>query len=224
MTISPINSGWMRYCCANRKATGAMIATAPGLTAPTLVSSPVTRNIIHGIATTWPRTERTARRTSQSIVPLLCAIANRYVMPTSVTNRSPGKPDRTLAAVMSTYRPPTMKAITNASAPMLTGNTVPTTNNTTNPTMHAISGDMARRYTLAQMTSAIHDIGLKDFIAHFCSLRARAMPMPIIYSIDRRHRIISEVWSGEVSATDLADHWQRLLLDPDALGIRSTLV
>ena len=49
------------------------------------------------------------------------------------------------------------------------------------------------------------------------------MPMPITYSIDKSHRIISEVWSGEVSAMDLADHWQRLLVDPDALAIRRTL-
>jgi len=33
--------------------------------------------------------------------------------------------------------------------------------------------------------------------------------MPITYSIDERHGIITEVWTGEVSATDLADHWKR---------------
>lgn len=48
--------------------------------------------------------------------------------------------------------------------------------------------------------------------------------MPITYSIDERHGIITEVWTGEVSATDLADHWKRLLVDPDALAIRRTLV
>ena len=60
----------MRYCCEKRRAIGATIATAPGLTAPTLVSSAVTKNITQGMAAVWPRTERTAWRTSQSIVPL----------------------------------------------------------------------------------------------------------------------------------------------------------
>jgi hypothetical protein len=50
------------------------------------------------------------------------------------------------------------------------------------------------------------------------------MPMPITYSIEKRHRIISEVWSGEVSATDLATHWKRILADPEVLAIRRTLV
>ena len=48
--------------------------------------------------------------------------------------------------------------------------------------------------------------------------------MPITYSIDKRNGIILEVWTGEVSAMDLAAYWKRLLADPDALAIRRTLV
>src|SRR4030095_14430358 len=70
-------------------------------------------------------------------------------MPTSVTNRSPGKPARTAAADMWTNRPPTTNAMTNASAHMLNGNTVPRTNRMTSPTMQAISGDTARDIKLA---------------------------------------------------------------------------
>ena len=54
-----------------------MIATAAGLTAPTAVSSAAMKNMIHGIAAMRPRTARTASCTSQSIVPLFCASANR---------------------------------------------------------------------------------------------------------------------------------------------------
>jgi len=48
--------------------------------------------------------------------------------------------------------------------------------------------------------------------------------MPITYSIDQRHQIISEVWTGEISAMDLAAHWKKLLADPDVLALRRTLV
>ena len=48
--------------------------------------------------------------------------------------------------------------------------------------------------------------------------------MPIAYSIEKRNGIILEVWTGEVSAMDLAAHWKRLLADPDALALRRTLV
>src|SRR4051812_1821529 len=50
------------------------------------------------------------------------------------------------------------------------------------------------------------------------------MLMPITYSIDKHNGIISEAWTGEVSAKDLAAHWKHLLADPDALAIRRTLV
>ena len=77
MTISPISSGLMPYFRAKPSAIGAMIATAPGLTAPTDVRTAEIPNMIHGMAAMRPRTARTARRTSQSIVPLFCARANR---------------------------------------------------------------------------------------------------------------------------------------------------
>jgi len=48
--------------------------------------------------------------------------------------------------------------------------------------------------------------------------------MPITYSIDRHNGVIREVWTGKVSATDLAAFWKHLLVDPDALAIRRTLV
>ena len=77
ITIRPIISGLMAYFTAKPSAMGAMIATAPGLTAPTEVSAAAMRNMIHGIAATCPRTARTARRTSQSMVPLFWAMAKR---------------------------------------------------------------------------------------------------------------------------------------------------
>lgn len=47
--------------------------------------------------------------------------------------------------------------------------------------------------------------------------------MPIIYSIDKSRAVIREVWTGKVSATDLASHWKLLLRDPEALALRRTL-
>ena len=77
ITRRPISSGLMLYCAAKPRAIGAMIATAPGLTAPTAVSTAAMPNMIHGIAAIRPRTARTASWTSQSMVPLFCASANR---------------------------------------------------------------------------------------------------------------------------------------------------
>ena len=48
--------------------------------------------------------------------------------------------------------------------------------------------------------------------------------MPITYSIDKSNEVILEVWTGTVSAMDLAAHWKRLLADPDALALGRTLV
>ncbi|HEY5810778.1 MAG TPA: hypothetical protein VIT67_22600 [Povalibacter sp.] len=48
--------------------------------------------------------------------------------------------------------------------------------------------------------------------------------MPITNTIDTLNGIILEVWTGEVSATDLAAYWKQLLTDPEALAIRRTLV
>ena len=63
ITSRPIISGLMAYLVANCSATGARIATAAGLTAPTAVSVAATANITHGIAATCPRTARTAQCT-----------------------------------------------------------------------------------------------------------------------------------------------------------------
>ena len=76
-TIRPISSGLMPYLAAKPSAIGAMMATAAGLTAPTAVSSAAMKNMIHGMAAMRPRTARTASLTSQSMVPLFCASANR---------------------------------------------------------------------------------------------------------------------------------------------------
>lgn len=54
-----------------------MIATAAGLTAPNAVSTPEMPNMIHGMATSRPRTARTAKATSHEMVPLFCAMTNR---------------------------------------------------------------------------------------------------------------------------------------------------
>jgi hypothetical protein len=71
-----------------------MIAQAAGLAAPIAVSSAVTPNITHGMSATRPPTPRTADLTIRSTVPLLRAIAKRYVTPMSVRTRSPLTPLR----------------------------------------------------------------------------------------------------------------------------------
>lgn len=76
-TIVPMSSGLIEYRVAKLRATGATIATAAGLTAPIAVSAPVSANITQGISATRPLTSRTAACTSQSVVPLARAIANR---------------------------------------------------------------------------------------------------------------------------------------------------
>jgi hypothetical protein len=48
--------------------------------------------------------------------------------------------------------------------------------------------------------------------------------MPISYSIDQQKRLIVEVWTGDVTATDLAAYWRDYLADPAVLAIRRTLV
>ena len=67
----------MFFVTALLTAIGAMIATAAGERAPMPVSTAVTKNMIHGMAATWPPTSFTAPRTSRSTVPLFCAIAKR---------------------------------------------------------------------------------------------------------------------------------------------------
>ncbi len=48
--------------------------------------------------------------------------------------------------------------------------------------------------------------------------------MPITYSIDDEKKLITEVWTGEITAECLANYWQRYLENPDVLAIRRTLV
>lgn len=48
--------------------------------------------------------------------------------------------------------------------------------------------------------------------------------MPITYSIDHDKRVIFETWTGEVTAADLGEYWNRYLDDPDVMAIRRTLV
>ena len=128
ITIMPMSNGLIRYRFAKPSAIGAMIATAAGPSAPKAVSRPVIPNITHGMKATRPRTSRTAPRTIRSTVPLFWAIANRYVTPTKVRNRSLGKPAMMSSAFIPTARVPTKKAATNPSVPMLMGSSVAATN------------------------------------------------------------------------------------------------
>ena len=80
-------------------------------------------------------------------MPLFCAMANRYVTPISVRTSSAGNPPATsslprMASVDSpTDSVPTRNAATNASAPMLIGNTVAIAKITTRAMMETVSGD-----------------------------------------------------------------------------------
>ena len=72
----------------------------------------------HGMAAVRPPTARTEAWISQSTVPLSDAIPNRNVIPTRITNRSPGKP----AKMSSSETPravPTANAATIPSTIML---------------------------------------------------------------------------------------------------------
>ena len=54
MISNPISTGLIPYVTAKPRPIGAMIATAPGTTAPDAVRTAVTRNITHGIAAVRP--------------------------------------------------------------------------------------------------------------------------------------------------------------------------
>ena len=101
-----------------------MMATAPGTTAPDAVRMAVTRKKTQGMATVRPPTARTAAWISQSTVPLLDAMPNRYVTPTRMTKRSPGKP-RKMSSSETPMAVPTTKAATIPSTPMLIDIVVP---------------------------------------------------------------------------------------------------
>ena len=98
--------------------------------------------MIHGIAATRPRTARTASSTSQSIVPLFCAMANKKVIPTNVRNSPPGKPAMMSLLGMSATMVPTRNAPTKAKIPMLTGTMVAMTNITASARIEISSGDI----------------------------------------------------------------------------------
>jgi hypothetical protein len=48
--------------------------------------------------------------------------------------------------------------------------------------------------------------------------------MPITYSTDTSGNLITEVWTGEVTAECLEAHWKKYLADPEVLATRRTLV
>ena len=48
--------------------------------------------------------------------------------------------------------------------------------------------------------------------------------MPITYTVDRDRAIIFEHWSGSVSASDLGTYWKSILLDPEVMAVRRTVV
>jgi len=48
--------------------------------------------------------------------------------------------------------------------------------------------------------------------------------MPISYTIDEEKGIITEVWTGDIAASDLESYWRRYLADPEVMRIRRTLV
>lgn len=48
--------------------------------------------------------------------------------------------------------------------------------------------------------------------------------MPITYTTDREKKLITEIWTGDISAEHLAAYWKKYLEDPDVLAIRRTLV
>ncbi len=142
--------GLIRYFAAKPIAIGATIATAAGLTAPIAVSTPVIANITHGINAIRPPTRRMAMYTSQSVVPLARAMANRNVTPTSTTNSEPGKPLKMSSVFMSATSVPTPKAAAKASAPMLIDLVVAMTKTTTSTSIEISSGDMqgSRRWAI----------------------------------------------------------------------------
>ena len=48
--------------------------------------------------------------------------------------------------------------------------------------------------------------------------------MPITYTIDREKKLITEIWTGNINAEQLAEYWRRYLEDADVLAIRRTVV
>ena len=48
--------------------------------------------------------------------------------------------------------------------------------------------------------------------------------MPITYTVDHDQKLITEIWTGDIHATDLGAYWTEYLKDPDVLKIIRTLV
>jgi hypothetical protein len=48
--------------------------------------------------------------------------------------------------------------------------------------------------------------------------------MTIEYTIDHERKVILETWLGTTTASELASYWRRILVDPEVLAIRRTLV
>jgi hypothetical protein len=48
--------------------------------------------------------------------------------------------------------------------------------------------------------------------------------MAIEYTIDHELGVILETWLGEIGASELASYWRRILVDPEVLALRRTLV
>jgi hypothetical protein len=48
--------------------------------------------------------------------------------------------------------------------------------------------------------------------------------MPITYTIDSEQKLITELWTGEIQAADLAEYWKQYLGDLDVMAIRRTIV
>jgi predicted lysophospholipase L1 biosynthesis ABC-type transport system permease subunit len=142
ITIMPIIRGLILCFAAKLSAIGAMIATAAGDRAPTAVMTAVMANMTHGIRATLLPTILTAPRTSRSMVPLFWAIAKRYVTPTIVRNRPPGKLARMSVVDIPRTTEPSRKAPTNARAPMLSGSTVASRNITARMMMDRTGADI----------------------------------------------------------------------------------
>ena len=49
-------------------------------------------------------------------------------------------------------------------------------------------------------------------------------PMTIEYTIDHERSVIFETWAGELTRSDVASHWRRMLADSEALAIHRSFV
>jgi hypothetical protein len=47
--------------------------------------------------------------------------------------------------------------------------------------------------------------------------------VPIDYTIDRENGCVIEIWTGDVTARELAAHWRKYIADPEVLALRRSL-